>query len=102
MDRIAMLSEILSANPGDAFARYGLAMEYAKAGQVEAAMAEFTRLLELSPDYVPGYQMGAQTLAAAGRTEEARQMFQRGIAAAARASNAHAQQEMQGMLDELS
>ena len=96
-----MLTEILSANPGDAFARYGLAMEYAKAGQTEAAMAEFGRLLELSPDYVPGYQMAAQTLAAAGRTEEARQMFQRGIAAAARASNAHAQQEMQGMLDEL-
>lgn len=101
MDRIAMLTEILSANPGDAFARYGLAMEYAKAGQTDAAMAEFARLLDLNPDYVPGYQMAAQTLAAAARTEEARQMFQRGIAAAARAGNVHAQAEMQGMLDEL-
>ena len=28
MDRIAMLNEILSQAPDDAFARYGLAMEY--------------------------------------------------------------------------
>ena len=35
MDRIAALSEILAADPEDAFARYGLAMEYSKAGQIE-------------------------------------------------------------------
>jgi len=28
MDRIAALNEILTENPKDAFARYGLAMEY--------------------------------------------------------------------------
>ena len=30
MDRIALLTEVLSQNPTDAFARYGLAMEYSK------------------------------------------------------------------------
>ena len=38
MDRVAMLSAILAANPEDAFARYGLAMEYSKAGQIEQAL----------------------------------------------------------------
>ena len=28
MDRLALLNEILAENPGDAFARYGLALEY--------------------------------------------------------------------------
>ena len=38
MDRLAMLNEILSQNPDDAFARYGLAMEYSKTGDVERAL----------------------------------------------------------------
>ncbi|MBI3646802.1 MAG: tetratricopeptide repeat protein, partial [Acidobacteriales bacterium] len=63
MDRIAMLNEILAENPGDAFARYGLAMEYSKAGEIERALEEFKTLLEKNPDYTPGYFMAAQTLA---------------------------------------
>jgi len=42
MDRLSLLSEILSQNPNDAFARYGLAMEYSKAGEVERALASST------------------------------------------------------------
>ena len=72
MDRIAMLTEIVAENPEDAFARYGLAMEYSKAGEVERAMAEFKTLLEKHPDYTPGYFMAAQTLAGAERVEEAK------------------------------
>ena len=40
-----MLTEILTANPGDSLAHYGLAMEYSKAGQVEAAIREFKALM---------------------------------------------------------
>jgi tetratricopeptide (TPR) repeat protein len=101
MDRIAMLTEILAENPGDAFARYGLAMEHSNAGQTEAALAEFAKLLELHPDYTAGYFMAAQTLAAAGRNDEARKMLQDGIASATRTGNQHAQSEMEAMLAEL-
>jgi tetratricopeptide (TPR) repeat protein len=101
MDRIAMLTEVLAANPSDAFARYGLAMEHSKAGQTEAALAEFGKLLQQHPDYTPGYFMAAQTLAAAGRTDEARKMLQDGIASALRTGNQHAQSEMEAMLAEL-
>ena len=101
MDRIAMLTEILAENPADAFARYGLAMEHSKAGQTEAALAEFAKLLEQHPDYTPGYFMAAQTLAAAGRNDEARKMLQDGIASALRTGNQHAQSEMEAMLAEL-
>jgi predicted Zn-dependent protease len=101
MDRIAMLGEILAQNPDDAFARYGLAMEYSNAGNVEAALAEFGKLLAAHPDYTAGYFMAAQTLARAQRVEEARQMLAAGIASAERAGNAHARSEMEAMLLEL-
>jgi predicted Zn-dependent protease len=101
MDRIAMLTEILTQNPADAFARYGLAMEYSKAGEVEPALEEFSKLLSTHPDYTAGYFMAAQTLAKAERPEEARKMLADGITSARRTGNRHAQSEMEAMLAEL-
>jgi len=101
MDRVAMLNEILGQSPNDAFARYGLAMEYSKSGNIEQAMEEFAKLLAAHPDYTAGYFMGAQTLVAANRREEARKMLVEGISSAVRTGNSHAQSEMTALLDEL-
>ncbi|MFZ0479520.1 MAG: tetratricopeptide repeat protein [Terriglobales bacterium] len=101
MDRVAILTEILAANPDDAFARYGLAMEYSKAGDIERALAEFKTLLDKNPDYTPGYFMAAQTLASAQRVDEAKRMLVDGISSARRTGNTHAQSEMTAMLEEL-
>lgn len=96
-----MLNEILAENPNDAFARYGLAMEYSKAGEVDRALDEFKKLLTANPDYTAGYFMAAQTLARADRVEEAKRMLSDGIASARRTGNAHAQSEMSAMMEEL-
>ena len=96
-----MLKEVLAQNPNDAFARYGLAMEYANQGDIETALQEFARLLEANPDYTPAYQMSAQTLLKAGREQEARSKLEAGVACALRTRNRHAQAEMEAMLDEL-
>ena len=101
MDKVAMLTEILKQNPGDAFARYGLAMAYAAEGRDEDALREFAETIARSPDYVPAYQMSAQELLKAGRSDEARERLQAGLAACERSGNAHAASEMQAMLDEL-
>jgi predicted Zn-dependent protease len=101
MNRVEMLNEILAENPNDAFARYGLAMEYSNQGELETALAEFDKLLSAHPDYTAGYFMAAQTLVKADRTEEAKRMLIDGIASARRTGNAHAQSEMSGMLAEL-
>lgn len=101
MDRVAMLNEILGQNPNDAFARYGLALEYSKAGQTEQALSEFEKLLAQHPDYTAGYFMAAQTLAGASRAGEAKDMLTKGIASAKKMGNAHAQSEMEAMLAEL-
>jgi len=101
MNKEVMLSEILAHNPKDTFARYGLAMEYASLGRTDASLEQFTILLTENPDYTPGYFMAAQTLARAGRTEEAKQRLTQGIASAGRTGNSHAKGEMQAMLEEL-
>ena len=101
MDRIGLLSEILTQNPNDAFARYGLAMEYSKAGEVERSLAEFNQLLSAHPDYTAGYFMAAQTLVQAARSEEAKKMLAKGIASAQRTGNDHARAEMEALQTEL-
>ena len=101
MDRVAMLTDILSQNPNDAFARYGLAMEYSNQGEVDRALEQFQKLLTSHPDYTAGYFMAAQTLARANRNEEAKKLLGEGIVSAKRTGNAHAQSEMEGMLADL-
>ncbi|HZR64348.1 MAG TPA: tetratricopeptide repeat protein [Terriglobales bacterium] len=102
MDRIAMLNEILAQDAKNAFARYGLALEYSNSGNVELALEEFNRLLSDNPDYAAGYFMAAQTLMKSDRREEARTMLENGILAAQRKGDRHAASEMQGMLEEIS
>ena len=101
MDRVAMLTEILTQNPNDAFARYGLALEYSNTGDVDRALEEFGKLLASHPDYTAGYFMAAQALARLDRVSEAKKMLGDGIASAKRTGNSHAQSEMEGMLADL-
>lgn len=101
MDKIAALNEILTADPTNAFARYGLAMEHLGQGHTDAALAEFTTCLQHNPDYVPAYQMAAQTLARANRSEDAVHLLNQGLAAARRTGNTHAASEMQALLEDL-
>jgi predicted Zn-dependent protease len=101
MDKIAALSEILAANPADAFARYGLALAYDQQGDTTRALAEFTTLVAQHPDYTPAFQMAGQILLRTGDTARARDFLTRGLAAAQRTSNSHAASEISGLLDEL-
>lgn len=99
--KIEGLKQILAQDPRNAFARYGLAMEYAQQREPAAALAEFDRLLTDHPDYTAGYFMAAQTLAKAGRDAEAKQRLVDGMACARKTGNQHALKEMQAMLEEM-
>ncbi|GAC1616031.1 MAG: hypothetical protein NVS9B13_00920 [Candidatus Acidiferrum sp.] len=100
--RRQMLEEFVAKNPGDAFSRYGLAMECMNGGDSAAADAQFRALLGLNADYVPAYLMYAQMLARESRTAEAKQVLATGIAAAVKMGDQHARSELEGLLDELS
>ncbi len=101
MDKIATLNELLKQNPTDAFTRYALAMAHAAEGNNDQALAEYNTILQHTPDYVPAYQMSAQLLLKLSRTEDARARLEQGLDAARRTGNAHAQSELQAMLDDL-
>lgn len=101
MDKIAALNEILSNDPQNAFARYGLAIEHAAQGQFPQSVAEFDLLLDQHPEYTAGYFMAAQTLLKAGRSPDAITRLKSGIACAQRSGDEHAAGEMQALLDDL-
>ncbi|HEY5253676.1 MAG TPA: tetratricopeptide repeat protein [Acidobacteriaceae bacterium] len=101
VDKVAAFTEILAQDPGNAFARYGLAIEYTQRGDTALAMQQFDALEKLHPDYTAGYQMAAQTLMASGNIQQAEARLRAGIESARRTGNQHALSEMAGMLEEL-
>lgn len=99
--RKQQIEEMLADDPHDPFLRYGLAMEHVSAGQDEEAVRCFRDLLQRTPDYVPGYMQAGRALARLNRLEDARALFQSGIAAARKQGDLHAAEEMTGFLDGL-
>jgi len=95
------LEAFLAQNPDDAFTRYGIALECLRENDLAGAEVHFEALLQANPDYVPGYQMYAQTLAEHNRADEAKALLNNGIAAAIRQGNQHARSEMEGLLMQL-
>lgn len=87
---------MLDADPANSFARYGLAMEHVKGGELEAAVGEFELLLASDPNYSAGYFHGGQTLEKLGRLDTAREYYRRGIAVT---RDPHARGELQAALD---
>jgi len=99
MSRLEKLAEMLEKSPDEPFLHFGLAMELVKAGLFQKALDSFGHALERDAGYVPAYYHKANTLIALGRQEEARKTLTAGIRAASASGNAHAQSEMQGLLD---
>ncbi len=87
---------MLAADPANSFARYGLAMEFIKGGDLAGAVSEFRTLLERDPNYSAGYFHGGQALEKLGRLDEAREFYRGGLAVT---RDPHARGELQAALD---
>jgi tetratricopeptide (TPR) repeat protein len=98
-NRFEALQAMLAQDPNNAFARYGLAMEYANNGDLARAAAEYEALLLANPAYVAAYFHAGQTLEKLGKLEEARQMYTRGVEASTKAGDLHTRSEIQAALD---
>lgn len=94
--RIEVLRQLLEQNPANTFVRYGLAMEYVKAGELERGVEEFNAVLSTDPSYGAAYFHGGQTLEKLGRLDEARDCYRRGVE---NARDPHARSELQSALD---
>ena len=97
-NRVDMLRQMLEQDPNNSFARYGLAMELAKGGQLEQAVGEFEKLLANDQSYVAAYYHGGQTLEKLGRVDEARAVYEQGIEASTRKGDLHTRSEIEAAL----
>src|SRR5579871_1961822 len=98
-NRRNVLREMLAQNPNNTFARYGLAMDYANSGDLDAAVAEFQSLIQETPDYAAAYFHGGQTLERQGKVEEAADWYRKGIVVTNRIGDLHTRGELQAALD---
>ncbi len=101
MPSIEQIQALLDKSPGDVFLNFALAMELGRQGREEEALARFDQVLALDAGYCPALFQKGQLLLRMARIEEARGALRAGIEAAGRAGDAHAQSEMQGLLDTL-
>src|SRR5579863_6843576 len=101
INRLEVLQSMVDQNPADSFSRYGLAMEYVKAGDLAIAMDHFSALLEHNPNYGAGYFHGGQTLEKMGRIEEAKALYRKGIQVTATTGDGHTRDELQAALNSL-
>jgi hypothetical protein len=92
-DRIAQLEKFLREDPGDAFSRYALALEYLKSDP-KKSYELFDALLSEQPDYLPTYYPFAHLLIELQQSERAASIFQQGIDAARRLNDHKTHKEL--------
>ena len=98
VDRLSLLLEYLKEDPGDAFTRFALAMEYVKTGNEVRALETFEALVGDQPDYVGTYYHLAALYLRKGLTDEALETYRAGIRIADRQRDTHARAELQSAL----
>ena len=99
--RLEVLKSMVEQKPEDSFARYGLAMEYANTGELEAALGQFEELLRYNPNYAAGYFHGGRTLEKLGEIEQAREIYRKGIEVTTATGDEHTRSELIAALQSL-
>jgi len=97
-DRLAQLLKLHQADPADPFLSYGIALEYAKAGEISDALSWLDRTLEADALYCYAYFQKAKLLDAEGESAAARAAGEAGLAAARKAGDQHAEGEIAELL----
>ncbi|MGE0876230.1 MAG: tetratricopeptide repeat protein [Burkholderiales bacterium] len=93
-DRIASLEKLVGTPRDGALLRYGLGMEYEKSGDAAQAIAHLAKAVEFDPAYSAAWSLLGKLYADAGRTDEARQAWENGIAAAHKRGDKQAEKTM--------
>jgi Tfp pilus assembly protein PilF len=89
---------MLQQDPNNSFARYGLAMEYSKTGELKNAVAEFKSLISHDSTYVAAYYHCGQALEKLGEVDDARATYEEGIKASTLKGDSHTRSEIEAAL----
>jgi thioredoxin-like negative regulator of GroEL len=101
VSNIEFFASAIEKDPDNTFARYSLAMEHRKSGDLATALATFNALIEHTPDYVAAYLMAAQVAVGLDDEDQAIDIINRGIEAAKAEKNDHAASELTDLLETL-
>ena len=101
MDRIAKLNEFLKVTPQDSFIQHALALEYIKMGNDEAARSLFEEVLNREPGYIGSYYHLGKLFERNNKTDQAINVYQKGMEEAKKAGDNHAFGELRGAWEEL-
>jgi predicted Zn-dependent protease len=99
--RIEVFKKMLAADPANTTVRFGLANELLKLERWAEAAQELQTYLSQTDDQGNAYGKLAQALERLGKTEEAKQAYQQGIAAANRHGHPGMAQEFEMALEDL-
>ncbi len=101
--RMTQIEAMLADDPDDAFLRYGLAMEHASAGDDSTCVEVLGDLIArtAATPYIPAFLQAGQALVRLDRISEACEVLRKGIEAARKSGDSHAQGEMQGLLESI-
>jgi len=101
MSRLESLRALVDQSPENSRFRFMLCMELIGTGDPAGAVCEFNELVRLDPDYVAGYFQAGRTSESLGNTDAARTYYTRGLEAARRTGDRHAESELSEALDML-
>ena len=94
-DRLAQLERLHAADPDDVDLRYMIALEHAKAGRADEAIAWLDRVLERDAHYHYAYYQKAKLLHSLGRDDEVDSVLALGISQAQGKADQKALSELQ-------
>lgn len=97
-NRLELLRQMVSQDPNNSFARYGLAMELANSGELDQSVAEYRTLLQQDENYAAAYFHFGQAFEKLGEVEQARAIYEKGIEVTTRKGDLHARSELEGAL----
>lgn len=101
MDRLSQLEELLKEDPNDAFLQYGIALEYAKKGNVAEAILRIEQLLSEKPDYLGAYYQLGQYYEVVEKNNEAMAIYEKGMELAKKVGNTKTMNELREALQQL-
>lgn len=101
MERIEKLKSMLLQSPEDCFVYHALGLEYVKLNDLENALDYFNQVLFIDESYVGTYYHLAKTLEKLNETEQAIEIYEKGIEIAKLLKDNHARNELQMALDDL-
>ena len=101
MEKIEKLLTFLAKSPEDSFLKHALGLEYIKIGNEQEARQLFSEILKLDPAYIGTYYHYAHLLERVGEADAAKDIYEKGMAAAKKLNDKHAFNELKAAYEDL-